>query len=196
MTRLLLSLLAVVLVGSSLSLAGDCNETVLIDSVEYRVSEVWCGKKIDSADLADKNRLVQIPEEYCFEDYRIYVDVDARDAFVRMAQAADADSIVLIVDSGYRSATYQARIITEHMKEGQKFADITRYVAPPGYSDHETGRTVDMVPSDPSFARTDAYRWLVQRAGEFGFEENFPKDTTGLSLWEPWHWTYFPEDQK
>ncbi|UCG62361.1 MAG: M15 family metallopeptidase [Candidatus Zixiibacteriota bacterium] len=196
MTRVLLFSLAALLIGSPLSRAGDCNETVLIDSVEYQVNEIWCGKRIDSADLADKDRLVRIPEEYCFEDYHIYVDIVARDAFVRMAEAAAADSIVLITDSGYRSARYQERIISEHMKEGQKFADITRYVAPPGYSDHETGRSIDIVPSDPSFARTDAYRWLVQTAGEFGFEENFPKDTTGLTPWEPWHWTYFPENQE
>ncbi len=196
MTRRIVLSVLVLLGITPWARAGDCRETVIIDSVEYRVNEIWCGKKIDSADLAGKDRLVLIPAEYCFEDYHIYVDIAARDAFVKMAETADSDSIKLIVDSGYRSASYQARIIIEHMKEGQKFADITRYVAPPGYSDHETGRAVDIVPSDPSFARTDAYRWLVENAGKFGFEENFPKDTAGLSPWEPWHWIYFAEKQQ
>lgn len=168
----------------------QCRETVVIDSVEYPVGPRWCGKRIDSTQLADPDRLAVIPEEYCFEDYRIYVDKDARDSFVRMAETGKKDSIFLIVDSGYRSAAYQARIIARRMAEGDSFADIVRYVAPPGYSSHETGRTVDLVPSDPGFTRTDAYQWLKEHAAYFGFVESSPKDTTGVMPWEPWHWTY------
>ena len=170
--------------------AEDCHETVVIDSVEYSVGERWCGKMIDSARLADTDCLVRVPDECCFDDYRIYVDSATRDAFVQMAGTAKADSIFLILDSGYRSARYQERIIMRRMAEGEKFADIVRYVAPPGYSEHETGCTVDMVPSDPSFARTPAYKWLKENAGRFGFIESSPKDSTGLMPWEPWHWSY------
>ena len=191
---LLLALTCLLLCGLPV-LAEDCYETVVIDSVEYSVGERWCGKKLDSADLADKNRLVRIPDEFCFEDYRIYVDRGARDAFVAMAEAGKADSIFLIVDSGYRSARYQARIILAHLEKGERFADITRYVAPPGYSEHETGRTVDMVPSDQSFSRTGAYLWLVDNAGAFGFVETFPNDSTGLMPSEPWHWTYSHDER-
>ncbi|UCE25773.1 MAG: M15 family metallopeptidase [Candidatus Zixiibacteriota bacterium] len=175
--------------------AEPCRETVLIDSVEYLVGERWCDSKLDSTELAEQARLVRIPEEYSFEDYRIYVDLDARDAFVTMAEAGRKDSVFLIVDSGYRSARYQEKIFIKRMAEGEKFAEIIRYVAPPGYSLHETGRTIDMVPSDASFARTDAYRWLIENAGQFGFIESSPKDTTGLMPWEPWHWTYVPQEQ-
>jgi len=179
----------ILLFGASLR-AEDCHETVVIDSVEYSVGERWCGKMIDSARLADTDRLVRVPGEYCFDDYRIYIDSAARDAFVEMAGTAEADSIFLILDSGYRSARYQARIITSRMAEGETFADIVRYVAPPGYSEHETGCTIDLVPSDPSFARTPAYKWLKENAGRFGFVESSPKDSTGLMPWEPWHWSY------
>lgn len=192
--RLALVVTAICFIAPSV-VADDCLEKVMIDSVEYTISEIWCGKKLDSTQLADRNRLVQIPEEFTFEDYHIYVDRDARDAFVVMAQAAQSDSIDLIVDSGYRSAKYQERIIMAHLADGLKFADITRYVAPPGYSYHETGRTVDLVPSDPNFARTDAYRWMVDNAGKFGFEQSFPKDTAGVMPWEPWHWTYVPQSE-
>lgn len=193
--RLLLTVTAISILGP-LASADGCRDKVMIDSVEYTVGEMWCGKKLDSTQLADKNRLVQIPDEYTFEDYHIYVDRDARDAFVRMADSARKDTIKLIVDSGYRSAKYQERIIKAHMSGGDKFSEITRYVAPPGYSDHETGRTVDFVPSDPSFARTDAYRWLVENAGKFDFVQSFPKDTAGVMPWEPWHWTYAPGQEQ
>jgi LAS superfamily LD-carboxypeptidase LdcB len=193
-SRLMLIFIALMsLRGSSLR-ADDCHETVIIDSVEYSVGERWCGKKLDSTALVDKDYLVRIPEEHCFEDYRIYVNVDARDAFVKMAAACQKTGISLIVDSGYRSARYQALIIKTRMAEGEKFADVVRYVAPPGYSLHETGRTVDFVPSDPSFARTAGYHWLLENAGQYGFVETSPKDTTGLMPWEPWHWTYIQQE--
>lgn len=175
--------------------ADDCYETVLIGSVEYSVGERWCGKKIDSTRLADTDSLARVPSEYCFEDYRIYMGREARDAFVLMADSAGTDSVFLILDSGYRSARYQEKIILSRMAEGEKFADIVRYVAPPGYSEHETGCTIDIVPSDPSFARTSAYGWLKENAGRFGFFESSPKDITGLMPWEPWHWSYRPESR-
>lgn len=177
----------------AVSSAVACDHKVVIDSVEYGIHPRWCDKLIDSTYLAVPESLVLIPPQYCFEDSRIYVDRGARDAFVRMAEAAQSDSIDLIVDSGYRSARYQARIILARMAEGESFDDVIRYVAPPGYSEHETGRTVDIVPSDPSFARTDAYRWLVEHAAEFNYYETYPKDTTGQLPWESWHWTFKPD---
>ncbi len=191
---LLLAFTCLLLCGPSV-LAEECHETVVIDSVEYSVGERWCGKMLDSTDLADKDRLVQIPEEFSFEDYRIYIDRDARDAFVAMAETGKADSVFLIVDSGYRSASYQARIIQAHLEKGERFADLVQYVAPPGYSEHETGRAIDMVPSDQSFSRTNAYLWLVDNAGAYGFVETFPNDSTGVMPWEPWHWTYCPDER-
>jgi len=181
---------AIVLFSGAQLRGADCHETVLVDSVEYSVGERWCGKQIDSTRLAVRERLVRVPDEYCFEDYGIYIDSAARGAFVLMAETAKADSIFLILDSGYRSARYQEKIITRRMAEGEKFADIVRYVAPPGYSEHETGYTIDLVPSDPSFAKTSAYKWLMENAGNFGFIESSPKDSTGLMPWEPWHWSY------
>lgn len=192
--RLLLVVTLICIIGP-LALADDCLEKVMIDSVEYSVNEIWCGKKLDSTQLADKDRLVQIPHEFGFDDYHIYVDIDARDAFVKMAEAGRSDSVELIVDSGYRSASYQARIIMARMAEGEKFSEVIRYVAPPGYSDHETGRTIDLVPSDPSFARTDAYRWLVEHAGKYGFVQSYPERGDVLP-WEPWHWTFVPDTEE
>ncbi|UCD62701.1 MAG: M15 family metallopeptidase [Candidatus Zixiibacteriota bacterium] len=175
--------------------AERCEETVLIDSVEYRVGERWCGKRIDSTRLAVRERLSRIPDEYCFENYRIYIDLAARDAFVRMAESARSDSVFLIVDSGYRSAGYQAKIIARRMAEGDRFNDIIRYVAPPGYSLHETGMTIDLIPSDHGFTRTAAYAWLTEHAADFGFAETSPKDSAGVMPWEPWHWTYLLETE-
>jgi len=140
-------LLAVCLALIGLSViesARGCDETVLIDSVEYTVSDRWCGKRIDPEQMARPDRLLPLPRELTFEDYRIYVAPDAGRAFVQMAANAINDSVVLIVDSGYRSVDYQARIIARRLARGQSFAEIMTLVAPPGYSEHHTGRAFDL----------------------------------------------------
>lgn len=186
------ALVIAIMLAAPAVLAGDCNETVMIDSVEYAVGTRWCGKRLNPSDVADVTQLVRIPDEYCFDDYRIYVDPQAQETFVRMAEAAKGEGIGLIVDSGYRSAAYQGKIISRRLHVGETFERITRFVAPPGYSRHETGRAIDMVPSDAGFAHTDTYRWLKENAGRFNFVETYPRDTTGLIPWEPWHWEYQP----
>lgn len=191
--RVIFILTAFLMMAASGSLtAEECKETVMIDSVEYVIPARWCGHKLDSAVIADKTRLVRLPAELCYEDYRIYVLPETRDALVEMAAAARADSIKLIVDSGFRSAAYQKRIYRRRLAEGAEFDEIIQYVAPPGYSEHETGRAVDMVPSDASFAHTEAYRWLKENAHKFGFNETYPETKDGLIPWESSHWCYRP----
>ena len=180
------------LVGSSV-LAGECSETITIDSVSYPVPAEWCGRRLDSSAIADPAKLVRLPAELSFDDYHIYVLPQTKDAFVRMAAAAKKDGIQLIADSGYRSARYQRQIIRRRLAEGEKPARILSMVAPPGYSQHETGLALDLVPSEASFAKTDIYRWLKSHASEFGFFETYPDDPNRSHPWEPWHWAYHPD---
>ena len=140
--------------------------------------------------IAVKADLVRLPERFCFEDYRIYVMPAARDAFVGMAGAALKDSVHLIVDSGYRSGEFQEKIIKRRMAAGEDFEAVARFVAPPGYSQHETGCAFDLVPSEARFAHTETYAWLSEHAAEYGFVETYPEDSTHTRYWESWHWYY------
>jgi D-alanyl-D-alanine carboxypeptidase len=173
--------------------ADDCVETIMIDSVEYRLSEQWCGTKLDSAEIAQPGTLVQLPQANTFEDYRIYVTRATRDAFVAMATAAKKDSVQLIADSGFRSPGFQQRIIKRRLEAGETFERIISMVAPPGYSQHHTGRALDLVPSEARFAHTPAYAWLTAHAARFGFHETYPDSPDGLHPWEAWHWVYVPD---
>ena len=177
-----------------LTSCDETDNTIVIDSVEYKIPANWEGKEIDSSLIADPEKLVQLPQENTFEDYRIYLNKEARDAFVIMAEAAKSDSVTLIVDSGYRSANFQIRIIKRRMEQGDSFERVMKFVAPPGYSQHETGRAVDLVPSEVRFAKTKTYEWLQENAGKFGFAETYPEDIEPKSRWEPWHWYYTGDD--
>jgi predicted acetyltransferase len=67
--------------------------------------------------------------------------------------------------------------------------------APPGYSEHHSGRAIDLTtdgvqPLEQEFEHTNAFRWLSANAGRFGFTLSFPPSNRYGYAYEPWHW-YF-----
>ncbi len=69
--------------------------------------------------------------------------------------------------------------------------------APPGYSEHHTGCAIDIntpgcVATEEEFENTDAYRWLTEHAGRFGFTLSYPRDNALGFIYEPWHWCFQP----
>jgi D-alanyl-D-alanine carboxypeptidase len=184
----LLLLLVAPVEGCAGSVTEEIQETVTIDGEIYPVPEAWLGQKLDTPPLQPP-ALVRIPSELTENQTDIYILSEANAALVRMAAQAQGDGIVLLVDSGYRSAWYQKKIFIRLMKKGRTFDDIVRYVAPPGYSEHMTGTAVDLSPGDWHFAATPAYGWLREHAGEFGFFETLPKNNP-QHPWEAWHWRY------
>ena len=116
-------------------------------------------------------------------------------AWHRMREAAARDGVVLAPLSGFRSITRQTRLIRTKLATGRPLEDILRYVAAPGYSEHHTGRAIDI--GDPedtsveeSFARTRAHRWLRRHAAQFGFTMTYPRDNRFGIGYEPWHWCF------
>lgn len=176
-----------------------CTDSVTIDSVTYAVPPPWCGHALDSSEWAVPSDLTRLPERFCHKDYRIYMDSAAASAFVRMGDSALADSVRFTVQSGYRSPGYQRKIIMNRMKAGKTFAEVSHYVAPPGYSEHHTGRAADLVcgsSEKSSFAASNCYPWLKANAGRYGFYESYPRSSADSIPWEPWQWTYHPDSIK
>ena len=192
--RLFLVLLVASLAFPPVAVAGECADTVMIDSVAYQVPPPWCGNRIDTAQIADPATLVRIPQEFTYQDWNIYVNRETRDAFVAMARAAKKDGILLKVDSGFRSAGLQSRLIKRRLAKGEQFARVAAMVAPPGYSEHETGSALDLVPSEARFAHTEAYGWLKANASKFGFRETYPEGKEDGVMWESWHWRFVGSD--
>ncbi len=113
----------------------------------------------------------------------------------KMHAAAAHDGIVLLPLSGFRSVPRQARIIRRKLAAGRTLAEILRSVAAPGFSEHHTGRALDLgspehIELDAHFARTAAFRWLRRRAGEFGFRLSYPRGNPHGIAYEPWHWCW------
>jgi D-alanyl-D-alanine carboxypeptidase len=118
-------------------------------------------------------------------------------AWQRLRAAAAADGIELRAESGFRSVARQAEIIRDKLASGQTRPEILRYVAAPGFSEHHTGRAIDIaspehIDLDEEFERTAAFKWLATRALSFGFHLSYPRgNTTGIG-YEPWHWCWHP----
>lgn len=162
-------------------------EQVELDGVPYDVPRPWRGNRIETA--ADPASLVKVPSDLSGE-LGIYVTAETRDSLVAMASAAREDQIQLQVDSGFRSFGFQKRILEGLLAKGRPFLNAVRWTAPPGYSEHMTGRVVDFVPSKAGFQHTPAYQWLQDHAADFCFTETYPLGNAGGFDWEPWHWLY------
>lgn len=92
---------------------------------------------------------------------------DVAAAYDRMAAAAAAAGITLIVVSGFRSDAEQAELFAAHPDP--------KWVAPPGTSLHRCATELDLGPES-------AYGWLDANADRFGFVQRYS--------WEAWHFGF------
>jgi D-alanyl-D-alanine carboxypeptidase len=97
--------------------------------------------------------------------------------------------------SAFRSFDRQCEIIREKIAAGQTIEQILSASAPPGYSEHHTGRAVDIGgsaddPLEEDFEQTPAYAWLLHNAALYEFFLSFPRNNVYGYQYEPWHWTY------
>ena len=112
-----------------------------------------------------------------------------------MRAAAEADGVAIRIASAFRSVQRQAEIVRSKLEQGFSLDSILEVSAPPGYSEHHTGRAIDITTDDTpafeiEFERTAAFRWLCRRAGEFGFALSYPHGNPHGYAYEPWHWCH------
>lgn len=118
-------------------------------------------------------------------------------AWKAMKQAALADGVAIEIVSSFRDLERQIAIIRNKLDLGMPIEKILTLSAPPGYSEHHTGRAVDInTPgcraTETDFEDTDAFRWLSRRAENFGFSLSYPRNNKLGFIYEPWHWYWFP----
>lgn len=116
-------------------------------------------------------------------------------ALAAMRAAAAQDGVELQVVSAFRSIEYQLGIIQRKVERGEYMRNILRVSAAPGYSEHHSGRCVDLttpgyVTLDEVFQYSLAFVWLSERAPEFGFTLSYPEDNPHGIAYEPWHWCW------
>lgn len=130
---------------------------------------------------ADGNEYLLVPE--------------AAEAWHALSAAASKDGISLHIVSAFRDLERQADIIRAKQRRAVPLERILVASAPPGYSEHHTGRAVDVnTPGcralEEDFEDTHAFRWLSRRAASFGFTLSFPRGNKYGYIFEPWHWCF------
>lgn len=132
-----------------------------------------------------------------FDRYRrpLWLHPQAARAWTRLREAALRDDVVLEAISGYRSHDYQLGIFERKLVRGQTVAEILAVNAAPGFSEHHSGRALDIgTPDEPAaqetFERTPAFAWLTANGGEYGFAMSYPRNNPHGIVYEPWHWCW------
>lgn len=126
---------------------------------------------------------------------------DAATALGSMFAAAKTAGFSLRADSGYRSYSDQVAAYGSLVRAyGQTYAETVS--ARPGYSEHQTGRAVDIgltsgeCSLDTCFGDLPAGKWLAANAYKYGFLLRYTaadSKVTGYSP-EPWHFRYIGTD--
>lgn len=117
-------------------------------------------------------------------------------AFREMNAAAHDDKVKLHVIWAFRDPKLQAEQFEDAKKKHGPRNGI-KWLAPPGFSEHQTGWVLDLGDLDdekaddnPLFERTAAFKWLKKNAHKYGFELSFPPGNWQGVSYEPWHWRW------
>ncbi|MEQ0562317.1 M15 family metallopeptidase [Amycolatopsis sp. NEAU-NG30] len=99
-------------------------------------------------------------------------------ALRQAAKAAADDGVEFVVNGGWRSPEYQARLLAGAISRYGSEREAARWVATPETSPHVSGNAVDI---GPPAART----WLSRHGAAYGLCQIFRN--------EPWHYELRPE---
>lgn len=119
-------------------------------------------------------------------------------AWTSMRKQATEQNISLFLISAFRGYQYQHDLIAGKLEKGQQIESVLRVNAAPGYSEHHSGRAVDVGTMGCSalseeFEKTSAYQWLEINANKYGFHLSYPRNNPYGIDFEPWHWCYLDE---
>ena len=125
------------------------------------------------------------------DDEEHYLTKEAKEAYDKMCDAITNDGLHLGVTSSYRSYKDQVDTYNYYLyNNGQNYVD--KYVAVPGYSEHQSGLAADINTAASWFDDTAEAKWLKENCYKYGFIVRFPKgeeEYTGYK-YESWHLRY------
>ena len=128
------------------------------------------------------------------------VEKKALQAFRELQTALQAEGIVILLDSTYRSVARQEELWSEfEEKYGLEYTQNT--VAVPGTSEHHTGLAIDVCivkdgvvinENADMIAEREIFAKIHAKLADYGFILRFPEDGKAITGYdyEPWHFRY------
>jgi D-alanyl-D-alanine carboxypeptidase len=125
-----------------------------------------------------------------------WLSLRAAHAWVRMRDAGACEGVELRIVSAFRSVEYQLGILKRKLERGQNIDEILRVSAVPGYSEHHSGRALDLTAPgfaalEEEFENSPAFAWLSTNAQSYGFRLSYPRGNPHGIAFEPWHWCWY-----
>ena len=160
----------------------------------YKDTVVKVNIGLDKPYYEDSNVVTNFSDTVLVNKY--YLSADAKKAYDELCKASLNDDMKISVNSSYRSYESQEDVYNYYLKlYGKSY--VEKYVATPGYSEHQTGLCLDVKSlSSNIFRNSKEYEWMLNNAYKYGFILRYPKgknDITGYSN-EEWHFRYVGVD--
>lgn len=170
----------------------QCLDEIAKIHSELGIPEDYAASRGLSPYILEEN-LTELPND--IDQRMIRLEVNAAKAWQEMKAAAKTAGINLKIFSGFRDYDYQRKLIERRVARGLSFDDTLKVLAAPGFSEHHTGRALDITtddsaPGEEEFENTAAFSWLESNAHKFKFKMSYPRGNPWGFIYEPWHWTY------
>lgn len=166
-------------------------------------------------DPSQTEGVVEVPKEYNIIGRTAYIQKDALNAFIKMAELASKENIKLYIASAARNFDDQKKLWEDKWNgltlvngknlfqslpdEQERFEKILEYSATPGTSRHHFGTDIDINGASLTYFATKKgqkeYEWLTKNASLFGFCQTYNlKDDDRVAGYneEKWHFSYLP----
>ena len=117
-------------------------------------------------------------------------------AFQLLKEEALKEGYELWIDSGYRTSSYQEKVLNHYLKTMGE--EAYQKVALPKTSEHESGYAIDLGTVidgkyfDEITNELPVTKWLHENCHKYGFIIRYPKDREEIKgfKYEPWHLRY------
>lgn len=144
------------------------------------------------ADDFNVSNLVKINDKYSFSK-NMYGNKIMLDNFYKMADDLNKElGLKIYVRSAYRTYKNQELTYNNYLKNKGK-SYVEKYVAYPGFSEHQTGLAIDIKASSGNiFEKTKEAKWVYDNAYKYGFIERYTELGESLTGYESekWHYRY------
>ena len=139
--------------------------------------------------------LVKVDKKYTNND-DVMMNREAYDAYIKMSDALKKEKLGIFITTAYRSYDEQKQLCDYYKKlYGNEY--VKKYVAQPGFSEHQTGLAIDIGSvKSKTFASSKEYKWMIKNAYKYGYILRYTKkfeEETGFRN-EAWHYRYVGRD--
>lgn len=135
-----------------------------------------------------------VPLSLTYASSNVTMENEAAGQFMKMCDALINADLKMYATNAYRSYSYQVELYNDYVADdGKEKADT--YVARPGFSEHQTGLTIDVASMKggiSDFSESKEYPWMSENAHLYGFIQRYPNNKTLITGYreESWHWRY------